>query len=637
MTESIGLSFLPNPGGEAEGLNDAGVETFRDKPFAAVARETGQNSRDARAKATSPVKMTFDVLEISRAEFPDIDAYVGAAKLCLEKARRMHKEKDIGFFEQALRVLNDQKIRILKIADFNTKGVQGPCEEGKPFHSLAKADGVTDKDQVDSGGSFGIGKNAVFALSDIQTAFFSTIYRDSDDAEHPLCIGKTLFISHTGNDGEEKRRKGYWGRVDGFLPLSDPASMPPWLRRETRGTTIFSACMRKNPTDWRYEMAAALLMNFFAAIERQEMEFEIDDGFLKINRSTIRSLFMNKKVNEAVDQLKSRITFDAARTLHTALVDEATECHKMSIPDLGEIHMRILLRDGLGYTVGIVRNGMYITDNFSNFNEPLKRFPLHHDFAVIIEPVGKSEGEWFKRLEGPKHNDLSAERITDPDMRMQGEQMFTALAKKVREKIRELAKSIPSDTLELDELNEFFASEQSREEDEQGPEKDPRTFKPTPIKPTAPKTKPETTRRGDGPPHPSPQPNPDPNPDPPNPGPLGPGPTPRPRVAVETIDLQDERTVIPDRSNLRQRRILFTPPVSGYIYVSIEATGLSEPDGICLLSADKGQIEGGVVLLPCEEGKRIDLTVEFEAEYAGAIELSAYRKEEEKEQAHEAK
>ena len=44
----IRLEFLPNVGGEAEGLGDGGIETFRENPFAAAARETGQNSRDAR-------------------------------------------------------------------------------------------------------------------------------------------------------------------------------------------------------------------------------------------------------------------------------------------------------------------------------------------------------------------------------------------------------------------------------------------------------------------------------------------------------------------------------------------------------------------------------------------------------------
>ena len=57
------------------------------------------------------------------------------------------------------------------------------------------------------------------------------------------------------------------------MPLDSPCEIPEWLLRNEQGTSIFSICMRDNRTDWRYEMAAAILMNFFYAIERQEMEF----------------------------------------------------------------------------------------------------------------------------------------------------------------------------------------------------------------------------------------------------------------------------------------------------------------------------------------------------------------------------
>ena len=65
-----------------------------------------------------------------------------------------------------------------------------------------------------------------------------------------------------------------------------------------------------------------------------------------------------------------------------------------------------------------------------------KRFPLHRDFAAVIEPVGVHEGEWFKRLENPRHDDLSAERITDPVLRKQGQRSFERLAKQIRLAIR---------------------------------------------------------------------------------------------------------------------------------------------------------------------------------------------------------
>ena len=193
----------------------------------------------------------------------------------------------------------------------------------------------------------------------------------------------------------------------------------------------------------------------------------------------------------------------------------------LEIEGLGTVRMRMLMRDGLGYTIGIIRNGMYITDNLDNFNEPFKRFPLYRDFAVIIEPVGKTESEWFKRLENPSHDSLSAKRITDPDLREKGQKAFQKLAIEIRNRIRELAKSQPSNSLDLNELNDFFASDETRIEDEIGMETDPRSKNPTPVRRVKPKPPTPDSRKQtspDDPPTPGPEPGPgpidEPSPDP---------------------------------------------------------------------------------------------------------------------------
>ncbi|MGP1354627.1 MAG: hypothetical protein ACTS1Z_15035 [Parasphingopyxis sp.] len=623
--ENIGLEFLTNEGGEAEGLSDAGIETFRENPFAAVARETGQNSRDARADTDRPVLLKFDMITIPAAEFPSVEEYREAAQLCLTKSEDNEREKETGFFRNAVSVLNADEIRILRIADYNTKGVRGPCEEGRPFHTLAKTDGMSVKEDISSGGSFGIGKNATFALSDLQTVFISTRYLDADETEHNLCMGKTQFISHTDADGIERRRKGYWGITDGYMPLDKLDEMPDWLRRDEQGTSIFSIGLRDTRTDWRYEITAELLINFFAAIERQEMEFEIDEASILINRNTIQSLFADESVNKAVDQLNVRYSFDAARTLHQCLTGNQTSSEILTVPDLGNVRMSILLRDGIGYTIGIIRNGMYITDNLAYFNEPFKRFPLHRDFAVIIEPEGSTESEWFKRLENPRHDALSADRITDPQLREKGQKAFETLAKEIRTRIRAAAKSEPEDSIDLDELNEFFATDGSKTEDPEGTETDPRAKKPTVIKPSKPK-KPQPEPEQFGAPDDPPGPGPGPGPAPPGPGPVppGPGPNPRPRARKNPVELIAERALIPDTSRLSLRRLLFTSPVTGDLLIVAKASGLNSEEDLPIAKTTVGSIEEGALAISCKEGDRTTVDVEFDVEYAGPIEMYAH-------------
>ena len=577
-----------------------------------------------------PVKLTFDVLELKSGKFPSIKEYRKAAELCLKKSSAAKNEKETDFFKNACKILNAENIEVLRISDFNTKGVRGPCEEGMPFHTLAKTDGISVKEDVGSGGSFGIGKNATFALSDIQTVFISTLYTDENGDSQFLCMGKTQFISHKRNDGKEKRRKGYWGKAERYMPLDSPSEIPKWLLRDEQGTSIFSICMRDNRTDWRYEMAAAILMNFFCAIERQEMEFEIDDTSIRINRGTLQALFNDSRVNEAVDELNERVAFDAARNLHACLIDEQTITESLEIEGLGTIHMHMLMRDSLGYTIGIVRNGMYITDNLSYFDEPFKRFPLHRDFAVIIEPAGKSESEWFKRLENPRHDSLSAERITDPERRASGQRIFEKLAKEIRDRIRALAKSKPSDTLELDELNDFFVSDETRIKDDDGIETDPQSRRLTTVRPVRPQPPTPASRRQpspDDPPGPGPEPGPEPSP---GPGPRpGPGPAPRPRKIATPVELESERVLIPDRSNPSRRQIRFTSPISAEIVLCVDATGLTDSERLKPVSTSEGRIENSAVVVSCTADRRTSIDVVFDAPYTGPVEILAYPVEEE--------
>jgi len=94
------LEFLKNDAGEREGLGDAGIETFRDHPYASCARESGQNSRDA--AVSFPVKMTFDVLSVKKGEMPFAPALLAAVEQCLSDANgSSDQEKEQDFFGQA--------------------------------------------------------------------------------------------------------------------------------------------------------------------------------------------------------------------------------------------------------------------------------------------------------------------------------------------------------------------------------------------------------------------------------------------------------------------------------------------------------------------------------------------------------
>lgn len=616
---STTLEFLKNEAGEAEGLNDPGIETFRDSPFSSVAREAGQNTRDVRVDPSKPVRMAFRRLEIPTEELPCVDKYRDTIEICLALAQQSEDPKELSFFRQAKAVLERSSIPVLEIADFNTTGLVGPCEEGTPFHALLKATGVSAKDMETSGGSFGIGKNAVYAASDLQTAFYSTVYKDGKEGEHFLCQGKTRFRSFGTGDGRAFRSIGYWGNPEGFMPINDPQAVPEWLRRDEVGTSIFSIAMRESD-DWESELIASIVRNFFVAIHRGEMEFEVSSE--QINANNLLYKFEDSRIMKAAERAGYEEDFQFAKDLYECLrAEEDVFNLEVGAKGAGKFRVRLQIGEGLPRRIAIVRNGMYISDNLGSFGDKFLRFPMFREFVALVEPAGEQESIWLKSLENPRHDQLSAERLTNPDARETARAAGKRLAAEIRKAIRSKAKTQVSAETDLDELSEFFALEEKAREDEKG-ERDPYSFKvKKQLKPkTNRRTKPPVSEQpgeeggsrrgeeeGDG--------------DGSGPGPgdgSGTGGAGK-RAAYLPMPLANPRTHLPDADDATRRLIRFTPEKSGQAVLKFETLGLGNSEDLHTV--------GGLINIDCTAGERQEIEVQFEIPYAGPIEIISWSEE----------
>lgn len=615
---STGLVFLRNEAGETEGLNDPGIETFRDSPYASVARETGQNTRDVRADESRPVKMVFRRLEVPTAEFPAIESYKSAVATCLAIAEKSGDTKELNFFHQAEAVLSQPFIPVLEIADFNTGGLRGPCEDGTPFHALVKATGVSAKDLETSGGSFGIGKNAVYAASDLQTAFYSTIF-EGDDGPEFLCQGKTRLRSFTDDLGVARRSVGYWGVPEGLMPVSDIYDVPEWLRRSETGTSIFSIAMRDS-ADWVAELIASIVMNFFAAIHDGEMEFEV--GGEAITANNLLYKFDERRIVEAASRSGAEEDFRFARDLYGCLRNEEAHRLQVDVPRAGKFDILLCVSDGLPRRIAVVRNGMFITDSLEKFGDKLRRFPMFRDFVALVRPAGKRESVWLKQLENPRHDQLSAERLTNPEERESAKQAGKILASSIREAVKSVAKGDVNSETDLDELSEFFANEEQAREDEEG-HRDPFSFRVRkPVRPTKLRTtKPPTgTDEGDD----GGNGGGDNETETPGGGGEGTGEGDGTggsgsRSVRKPMPLLNPRTQIPDPDDLSRRVIWFTPMQSGTARLKFQTLGLSNPEDL--------KIVGGWPEVECAAAKRQKIEVEFELPYGGPIEIVSWSEE----------
>src|ERR1019366_54418 len=176
--KNIGWNFPTNDDGQQNGFNDAGIETFKDNRLYSLAREVLQNSCDAADTSTKrPVEVHFQLLEIPASEFPGIDDLKKALLACA--AYWKTSKQTVAFCKEAVAVLSAPMLRVLKIADFNTTGVRvGKVGDiNSDWFKLTKAVGASDKSEGKLG-SFGIGKHAPFACSDLRTVFYGT----KDDA-----------------------------------------------------------------------------------------------------------------------------------------------------------------------------------------------------------------------------------------------------------------------------------------------------------------------------------------------------------------------------------------------------------------------------------------------------------------------
>ncbi|MAO93614.1 MAG: hypothetical protein CMM78_00230 [Rhodospirillaceae bacterium] len=101
---------------------------------------------------------------------------------------------------------------------------------------------------------------------------------------------------------------------------------------------------------------------------------------------------------------------------------------------------------------------------------------------------------------------------------------------------------------------------------------------------------------------------------------------------MRPIELISERALIPDRRELKKRRLIFTSPVSSHVVISTDASGLNAEERLTIISASIGSVSNDTLEITCEAGKRQSVDVEFDVPYGGPIEISAYEVVEDEEE-----
>ena len=443
------------PETEDVGIADNDIDGFLKNLLGSVNRECAQNSNDE--SETRPVKMRFDLVDVPVSELPDVDKFRDIVGRCFEDASTAESKKGMEFFSNAKKVLSKDDVKILLISDEGTRGAGGKFEKGNKFYTLVVSKGRTDKDNVYSAGSFGIGKNAAFAGSELRCVFYASNYSESGEY---YCMGKSVLTSWRNETGKNMSHKIFFGgESDKLIPETSSKKSPDWLNKDERGLRLAIVAPRIELKEgWTHGYIASLLSNFFVAINDEHLQFSLNENKVVLNKNTALGYFMNKDVRKAAESSGELERLELAKHCIEAFTAKEFISEKLSINNLGEFEVLIKVAEELPKKVCFIRNGMYITDTLSHFGKPLVRFPNTKDFIVIVRPrkIDEASSEAIKRMENPEHSELTTSYIANEGEVKQLKEAMIKLEKGVRELIKKHAKMEVTSTCVIEELREYF-------------------------------------------------------------------------------------------------------------------------------------------------------------------------------------
>lgn len=158
-----------------DGFHDAALVEFTSKVsiVEVFVRELVQNSLDAVKVDSKPVKVIFEPGRIGVDRIPDWKALKGI----FNSSKKYNSKAWPGAFGIMSQHFNSNTINYLKLTDLNTVGLSKKQNgnDVSSWEACVLADSQSVKVNSGSRGSFGIGKNAAFALSEINTVLYDTI------------------------------------------------------------------------------------------------------------------------------------------------------------------------------------------------------------------------------------------------------------------------------------------------------------------------------------------------------------------------------------------------------------------------------------------------------------------------------
>lgn len=392
------------------GVNNTSIEIFLDNIADSLTREVIQNSLDAHnPEISNPVKVEFDFYEVKTSTIPGIDRIKNFALANAFKMwRKINNTDTLSFLERFEKVLNEETISVLKISDYNTKGLNQ-----KNYESLVLGNAYSEKDSENSAGSKGIGKAAPFAASDLRMVFYNTVPTN----DNPKSAGVMNFVSFEfDEEGKQitQERATYFEEGKNFIP--NQLVFETAEREEYQfGTDIYILGLKQFEESWTERILLSIVDSFLISIMNNELEVMIDDKL--INHSTLATRMEElKELNLKGDE---KAVFNSTLNYYDVMTNpnsikrhldsrfkEYPFCEK---PEDATLYL--LQHEPANRTVLQTRKvGMKIYER--------NRISGNINFTGVFQATGDKLDAFLKDMENANHNTWSIDRMTGKDRKL---------------------------------------------------------------------------------------------------------------------------------------------------------------------------------------------------------------------------
>lgn len=436
-------NFPSSIGGMQESVNNAAMENFKGNRISSLARETCQNSLDARLDQTEPVTVEFDLYSVQKNEINDISALESAIDSIEHHWNHSENAQINEFIEDAKNAFGKDEIPFMRISDYNTTGLSGAdsAKPGTPWSSLIKEKGSSNKSD-NSGGSFGIGKAAPLACSTFRTLFYSTL----DENNKTYHIGVAHLLSFEKEDGEITQGPAFYSAdkhsnaIEAQLPFAN-------FERKSNGTDVYIMGFNQS-NKWEDKLIESVISNFLVSIWKGYLEVKLENHV--VNKETLESHVedLDSKKFKDLKNYYKLLTVDDKDVIEIKsedygkqydFEDSEAKLLLMHEPENYDLNRKILITRKMGMT-------LFEQDRISG------AIP----FTGILMIEGKNMNPEFKRMENPAHDKFLPDRVEKNKKKYRN--MWNDLKRYMKEKVLELYQGDIEDEVNVSLVSDFLPS-----------------------------------------------------------------------------------------------------------------------------------------------------------------------------------